>query len=739
MYSRHSGRFRTGPKAVANPDIIYGHAMNAQFLGVLADHGITMDGPFLDCLGWSTEGHERLLGRLGERLADMRPSERTFEGFESLKEMLGQETARGAYAVEPLLWRHPDLEACLRGTVLEVCDDVAGDAATSRADNGCVRTVARMKELFGISDDEGVLCEFLLLCQLFSPLEDYYFRSIELNAPWNRATLSVMLGLPQGAIGERIRGLSRAGIIEDGSDLPMRMRSFRLDESILHACDPGLAGESETLCCRPMEGETLPLDAFHVPQADIGHVKALLSDTDDAPVHILLYGAPGTGKTAFARSVAADLGVRAWSVASRERDDDVDRRASLVAGVGIAAGSKGSIVVVDEAERLLNTCMETSRVTKDKAWLNDFLERPGRRIIWITNEVGSIDLAVRRRFSHSIHFGGLELRKRRELWDRILGEHKALALLPEDRREEFARNYDVPVAVIEKAVRQGVSLGRGKGGVATAAECVLKAHVTLSMNGKSMPAKPEPSKEYTLEGVCMAGSPEKLVDYYLKVDGVMREGTALRPTSGNALFYGPPGTGKTALARHIAHALQRECTVVPASRLLSPFPGETEQNIAKAFMDAERDGAVLVFDEADSLLYSRDIAKQAFESSFVNEFLMRLEECRGLCICTTNRREGLDRAAMRRFARKVEFTYAGPGQIEALYGAVLAPLASAPLSGESMGALCALQQLAPGDFHAVRSRHWRDEPGSVDPGILLEDLRREIRAKLEEDGRHVGF
>ena len=39
-----------------------------------------------------------------------------------------------------------------------------------------------------------------------------------------------------------------------------------------------------------------------------------------------------------------------------------------------------------------------------------------------------------------------------------------------------------------------------------------------------------------------------------------------------------------------------------ASDLMSKWLGESEQNIARAFSEARADGAMLIFDEADSLL-----------------------------------------------------------------------------------------------------------------------------------------
>jgi transitional endoplasmic reticulum ATPase len=49
------------------------------------------------------------------------------------------------------------------------------------------------------------------------------------------------------------------------------------------------------------------------------------------------------------------------------------------------------------------------------------------------------------------------------------------------------------------------------------------------------------------------------------------------------LLSGPPGTGNTALAHHIAQAIDRRLTVIRASDLLSRWIGGTEQAIAEAF------------------------------------------------------------------------------------------------------------------------------------------------------------
>lgn len=115
--------------------------------------------------------------------------------------------------------------------------------------------------------------------------------------------------------------------------------------------------------------------------------------------------------------------------------------------------------------------------------------------------------------------------------------------------------------------------------------------------------------------------------------------------------------------------------------------------------------------EAGSFLYSRDIAQHSWESTIASEFLTAGGECGGFCICTTNRVENMDAAAMRRFSFKVRFEYAGHEQARAFYAPLLAPLADGNLPLVLEAELCGMTRLTPGDFHAVRSQHWLTERG----------------------------
>jgi len=271
------------------------------------------------------------------------------------------------------------------------------------------------------------------------------------------------------------------------------------------------------------------------------------------------------------------------------------------------------------------------------------------------------------------------------------------------------------------------------------AELVLRSYLTLSQGRAQTRALDKVNEEYIMAGVSLEGSIDELLDRCRRIDARYRGNMPIQPGGGTILFYGPPGTGKTALARHIARELGRECAVSRASDILNCFVGASEKNVAAAFRRAESEGTVLVIDEVDSLLYSRDTAVRSWESTLVNEFLTSLEEHCGFCICTTNRLKSIDAAALRRFSLKIPFGYAKPEQVETLYQSLLAPLASGRLKEGDKKRLLEFSSLTPGDFKTVRSQFWLMDREEISHRQLIDSLAAEQNTKQNYAGRRVGF
>jgi predicted kinase len=124
------------------------------------------------------------------------------------------------------------------------------------------------------------------------------------------------------------------------------------------------------------------------------------------------------------------------------------------------------------------------------------------------------------------------------------------------------------------------------------------------------------------------------------------------------LFHGVSGTGKTMAAQAIARELGIDIFALDLSRVVSKFIGETEKNIDAVFSGAQRSGAAVLIDEADALFGKRSEVKDAhdrYANIEVAYLLQRMEEFEGLAILTTNVRQNLDTAFLRRLRFVIEF------------------------------------------------------------------------------------
>lgn len=196
-------------------------------------------------------------------------------------------------------------------------------------------------------------------------------------------------------------------------------------------------------------------------------------------------------------------------------------------------------------------------------------------------------------------------------------------------------------------------------------------------------------------------------------------------------LYGPPGTGKSAYVRYLAERLGMPVLFKRASDLISKWLGESEQNIALAFEEAKEKESFLVFDEADSLLSDRRYAQRSWEVSQVNEMLTWME-CHPLPFaCTTNLKERLDQASMRRFTFKCHLGYLKAEQVIVAFKHFF----NLELEAEEARNI---YNLTPGDF-AVVSKKLRFLEAGRDIRSLVDLLNQEVEAKNEIKQRNLGF
>lgn len=452
-----------------------------------------------------------------------------------------------------------------------------------------------------------------------------------------------------------------------------------------------------------------PVSPGSLTLADFSHLDSVISVTKDylkvvaatrnKGVHILLYGSPGTGKTELAKALCADLGWKLYGLNSdtgeHGSNNGTHRLRSLFAAQRVLARTKRSAILFDEIDDVVFADVkEDGAPILTKQFLNQFLEEAPVPVFWITNHPNQLDPAYLRRFDICIEVTNPPRSVRREM---LRNACAGLDVSPAWIEQQAGIDQLTPALITRMAkvarlsATDGAQPSSGNRGFSDAFGLIRDQH--FRAHGRSIKVEQE---SLVLEFDPTAiNATRDLTSLASQLKGC---GTA------RLLFHGVPGAGKSAYARALAKEIDRPLFPKLASDLLSPYLGETEQNIRKVFDQARRDEGVLLIDEVDSFLQSRERAVRSWEVAQVNEFLTQLERFEGIVVCTTNFIDHLDPAAMRRFDSKVEFLALRIEQRQNLFRQLCQSLGIDPDQADSHSAmqrLATLDTLTPGDFATV--------------------------------------
>ncbi len=576
------------------------------------------------------------------------------------------------------------------------------------------------------------------------------------NAPEAYAAIAEVAGVSAAEVGEALRAgcrLERIGLVEnlisehnitDLADLmkvseklpPVLMREYR-DQSELMA-----------VFTRPATKSALALADFTFVADDTQVLVSLLRNAvarKEPGVNVLMYGPPGTGKTELARVVAQAAGLDLFEVEYADRDGNSlsgrDRYRSLQIAQVFLKGSVQAALLFDEVEdvfppisseaaqlmaRAEQVAAPGTASVSGKAWVNQILESNNVPTIWVTNRIEQIDPAFRRRFAYHLELKSPPPGAREGLVRKTLeGVQVSDAFVA-----KLTERKGLTPAQIRTAVRfAGLVASPADTSFESLIDRQLKNADTALGNRAADQADRPSATAYSLDMLNV----ESRFDIPRIVQALKARG------HGTLCFYGPPGTGKTALAEHIAKALDQPLIIKQASDLMSKYVGETEQHMAAMFREAEAEKAVLLLDEADSFLQDRRGAQRTYEVTEVNEMLQGMERYRGIFVCTTNLLDRIDQAALRRFTFKIQFKPLLRAQREAMFSTeALAGDASA-LTDALKTRLAKLEQLCPGDFAAVK-RQVEILDSALSPEEFMDQLEAEHRIKPEvREARGMGF
>ena len=574
------------------------------------------------------------------------------------------------------------------------------------------------------------------------------------NAQEAYAAIARVAGVSETDVAEALRAgsrLERVGMVEnlisehnitDLADL------MKVSEQLPPVLMRRYEGPSDLMAVftRPARRSELVPEDFSFVAVDQQMMTALLRNAvarKEPGVNVLLYGPPGTGKTELAKVVAQAAGLELFEVEYADRDGNSlsgrDRYRSLQISQVFLKGSEQSALLFDEVEdvfppisteaaqlmaRAEQIPSPASGSVSGKAWVNQILESNAVPTLWVTNRIEQIDPAFRRRFAY----------------------HLELKSPPPGAREQLVRKTLEGVSVSEAftaklAGRKGLTPAQ----IRTA---VRFAELAMTEGGsvESLIERQLKNADLALGTPDALGARRSVTTYDLDMLNVEtrfeipRIVEALKARGhGTLCFYGAPGTGKTALAEHIAKAIGRPLIIKQASDLMSKYVGETEQNMAAMFKEAEAEKAVLLLDEANSFLQDRRGAQRTYEVTEVNEMLQGMERFDGIFVCTTNLLDRLDQAALRRFTFKIKFMPLTGEQRERMFVTEALAGDAGQLTHEIKLRLARLAQLCPGDFAAVK-RQTDILAVAFSAEEFLDQLDAEHRIKPEvRESRGIGF
>ena len=491
----------------------------------------------------------------------------------------------------------------------------------------------------------------------------------------------------------------------------------------------------------------LPWAFFGKLAAKHGALLRKLLARGAGPANVLFYGAPGTGKTSFARALAKETGRECYFVAQDPESpgprggsrSGASMRFSALRVADNRVDPARSLLVVDEADDLLGgpgggflaSLFGGEPKGGDKGLLNSVLDTVKTPVVWISNAPArAMDESSRRRFDYAVRFDELTDAQRAAVWRNQVSEAGLSNLIDDEMAADFAATWPTSAGGIANVLRNVKRLKPAKREVRDLVCALMEPHCEL-MGLKAADDRLRPAKDYTLEGLSLTSSVPlpRIVEaaraFRAELDAAPSGRGADQPRL-NLLLSGPPGTGKTEFVKYLGAQLGAKVVVKMGSDLLSKWVGGTEENIARAFREAEAEDAILFLDEVDGLLRSRGMAEKSWEVTQVNELLHRMENFRGILVCATNFSDNLDPATVRRFTFKVAFDYL-TDEGKALF---FERMFETPLSARDRAERAASPDLAPGDFRTVR-QGLRYLGGTADAAAILRALREESDAKRD--------
>jgi hypothetical protein len=463
--------------------------------------------------------------------------------------------------------------------------------------------------------------------------------------------------------------LRRFGLIEVQQGVPLTGAALRIDETFLH----DLAGVSElddrfaTFVAPLARPDNLVPTQQRIAEEIFGILN--LAATDGSAPCVQLAGDDAHGKREAAAEAFAQLGLGAFTLDAGSLQGGADEIAARARAAEREARLRCAGLYIDAHEQP---------------------EPFGREVVarFLNHFAMPAIIATRRPFScgrrlvHALDVARPTRPEQRELW---LDALAAMLGPPTDCEipswaeavHRVTTQFDFDAAAIKTAVQRACADTEGGLG-----EQLWRAARRTSRHDLSEIAQRLEDRPAWHDLVLPTDQTESLRDIiaHARNRSLVHEdwGMAERHGRGlglSVLFHGPSGTGKTMAAEVIGAEMDLDVYRVDLSQLVSKFIGETEKNLRRVFDAAEGGGAILLFDECDAIFGKRgevEHGQDRYANLEVSYLLQRMESYRGVAILTTNLRNAIDTAFMRRLRFVVSFPFPDYDQRLAIWRRVLA-------------------------------------------------------------------
>lgn len=400
------------------------------------------------------------------------------------------------------------------------------------------------------------------------------------------------------------------------------------------------------------------------------------------PRGVLFHGAPGTGKTLLARSLASEVNAGLFIVNgpdivgtySGETESNL-RRLFVDATL-----NPPSIVLIDEIDsiapfrRRATGPSDARAVAQLLALMDGLTAAEGVLVVGTTNRIESIDPALRRagRFDREVYFPPPDAEGRAQ----ILRIHTREMPLSDPAlaglREIAAQAHGfVGADLMELAREAGLSALRRAAADFLAMPTIASApssdglvvtdsdlHVALAkVSPSALRDSPAVTPSVSWEDIGgLEETKRRLSDLVTRrLRATDHPDRSRSGASDGVVLHGPPGVGKSMLVEAAAGAAGVSLIPVHAPELFSPWLGESEERVRELFGLALRTRpCIILLDQLDAILPSRASADQERSLSpqrVVHQVLKELDAASAktdvVVIGVTDRIDLVDRAALR--------------------------------------------------------------------------------------------